>query len=256
MAKSGGTNRIKILTNLEGLLCAALFNTGTMKNFILIAMLAFLASCGTNKEAAYLIVDRPINFDEERRELSLDYMKERYNLRAKDPKINPKMIVLHWTAIPTLEASFKAFDPVKLPGSRADIQKASALNVSAHFLVHRNGEIYRLMPEKLMARHVIGLNHAAIGVENVGGTEDAPLTKAQIDANIWLVEYLASKYNIDYLIGHYEYPNFENHPLWKEKDRAYRTQKTDPGEDFMAAVRNATKKFNFKPVPRFKTSEK
>ncbi|HSP13049.1 MAG TPA: peptidoglycan recognition family protein, partial [Salegentibacter sp.] len=101
-----------------------------------------------------------------------------------------------------------------------------------------------------MARHVIGLNHVAIGIENVGGTEETPLTRAQIDANIWLVNYLANKYDIDYLIGHYEYTNFENHPLWREKDSAYRTQKTDPGEDFMKAVRNATRNFNFKPVPQ------
>ncbi|WP_372917467.1 N-acetylmuramoyl-L-alanine amidase [Salegentibacter sp.] len=221
-----------------------------MKRLALITILLFLASCGTTREADYYIVDKPINFNEERRELSLNYMEERYNLYKKTPKINPKMIVLHWTAIPTLEGSFRAFDPVKLPGARADIQEAGALNVSAHFLVHRNGEIYRLMPEKLMARHVIGLNHVAIGIENVGGTEDAPLTRAQVDANIWLVNYLANKYDIDYLIGHSEYTNFENHPLWKEKDSEYRTQKTDPGEDFMDAVRNATKNFNFKPVPK------
>ena len=253
MEKYGGTNKIKNFINLEGLLFAALFNTGSMRNSILILLLSLLVSCGPSKEAAYLIVDKPISFDEERRELSLDYMQERYRLKKKNPKITPKMIVLHWTAIPGLEASFKAFDPVKLPGARADIQKAGALNVSAHFLVHRNGEIYRLMPEKLMARHVIGLNHAAIGIENVGGTKEAPLTQAQLDANIWLVEYLASKYNIDYLIGHYEYTNFEDHPLWKEVDSGYRTQKTDPGVDFMNAVRHATRNLNFKPVPKPKT---
>ena len=66
---------------------------------------------------------------------------------------------------------------------------------------------------------------------------------------IWLVKYLAEKYDIDYLIGHYEYTNFEGHPLWLEVDESYRTKKTDPGEDFMAEVRAATKKFNFKPVP-------
>ncbi|HEY9183790.1 MAG TPA: peptidoglycan recognition family protein [Salegentibacter sp.] len=221
-----------------------------MKRLFLIITVILFASCAPTREVNYLIIDKPINFNEERRELSLDYIKERYDLVKANSKIIPKMIVLHWTAIPTLEASFNAFNPVKLPGARADIQKAGALNVSAHFLVHRNGEIYRLMPEKLMARHVIGLNHVAIGIENVGGTPKTPLTQAQIDANIWLVNYLANKYNIDYLIGHYEYTNFENHPLWKEKDSGYRTQKTDPGEDFMEAVRNATKNFNFKPIPQ------
>ncbi|MGY5848903.1 N-acetylmuramoyl-L-alanine amidase [Salegentibacter sp. F14] len=227
-----------------------------MKNLVLISIIILLVSCGTNRNPEYFIIDKPINFNEERRELSLSYMNDRYNLQRRNPKITPKMIVLHWTAIPSLEASFNAFDPVRLPGARIDIKKAGALNVSSHFLVHRNGEIYRLMPENLMARHVIGLNHVAIGIENVGGTKDAPLTPAQLDANIYLVHYLAEKYDIDYLIGHYEYTNFEDHPLWREQDGQYRTHKTDPGIDFMDAVRDETKKFNFKPVPKSKTLEK
>ncbi len=100
-----------------------------------------------------------------------------------------------------------------------------------------------------MARHVIGLNHCAIGVENVGGTVDLPLTKAQLKSNIWLVRYLKDKYDIDYLIGHYEYTLFENHPLWLEQDEGYRTKKTDPGTAFMNDVRKAVKDLNFKKLP-------
>ena len=100
-----------------------------------------------------------------------------------------------------------------------------------------------------MARHTIGLNHCAIGIENVGGTEGMPLTTAQLRSNIYLVNYLASKYDIDYVIGHQEYTLFENHSLWLEVDDGYRTEKTDPGMDFVEKVRKATKKFNFKPVP-------
>jgi len=100
-----------------------------------------------------------------------------------------------------------------------------------------------------MARHVIGLNHTAIGVENVGGTEEKPLTDAQLQSNIALVKYLAKKYNIEYLIGHYEYTDFEDHPLWLEKDDGYRTKKTDPGEDFMRKVRQATENLDFKENP-------
>jgi len=100
-----------------------------------------------------------------------------------------------------------------------------------------------------MARHVIGLNHCAIGVENVGGTEDLPLTEAQLQSNIWLVNYLAEKYKIDYVIGHYEYTLFEGHELWLEKDDGYRTVKEDPGEVFMGEVRQAVKNHDFKPLP-------
>ncbi|GAA4317625.1 peptidoglycan recognition family protein [Christiangramia aestuarii] len=203
-----------------------------------------MISCKTSR-----IVDKPIDFGEDRKDLSLKYMKDRYGLESSSPQIEPKMIVLHWTAIPTLEASFRAFENSRLPQSREEISGAGQLNVSAHFLVDRDGTIYRLMPENLMARHVIGLNHAAIGIENVGGTRDTPLTDAQLEANIYLVNYLSDKYDIDYVIGHYEYTNFEGHELWLEKDEAYRTKKTDPGEDFMAKLRNAVKDKNFKEVP-------
>jgi hypothetical protein len=40
------------------------------------------------------------------------------------------------------------------------------------------------------------------------------------------------------LIGHYEYPLFEGHPLWKEKDDGYRTAKIDPGKEFMKNIRD------------------
>jgi N-acetylmuramoyl-L-alanine amidase len=217
--------------------------------YITIIFAFFLFSC-KSAGVAERIIDRPIIFNEEREELSLEYLKERYDLEQSSPDINPKIIVLHWTAIPDLESSFRAFNSVKLPGAREDIQEAGALNVSAHFLVDRDGTIYRLMPETTMARHVIGLNHVAIGVENVGGTKETPLTEAQLNANIGLVKYLDEKYNIEYLLGHYEYPQFEGHELWLEKDDGYRTQKTDPGKEFMQKVREKTKSLNFKPVPK------
>ncbi|WP_373516744.1 peptidoglycan recognition family protein [Pricia sp.] len=217
-----------------------------MKKFLLpILFLLLHLGCKSQVE----IIDKPIIFDESRKELTLDYLEDHYGLQQDTPTIDPKMIVLHWTAIPTFEGSFDAFKDVKLPSWRPDLENASALNVSSHFLVDQDGTIYRLMPETIMARHVIGLNHAAIGVENVGGNEGKPLTEAQLKSNIALVEYLVHTYNIEYLIGHYEYTNFENHPLWLEKDDGYRTKKTDPGQDFMRKVRQATAKLNFKENP-------
>ncbi len=217
-----------------------------MKQHILIFLLFLgLAAC----ESELAIIDTPIIFDENRKSMTLDYLKERYELDRASIEITPKMIVLHWTVYETLAESFAAFEKPSLPNWRPDIENISGLNVSAHFLVDRDGTIYRLMPENYMARHVIGLNHCAIGIENVGGTENAPLTKEQLKSNIQLVIYLAKKYPIEYLIGHYEYTRFEGHPLWLEVDDGYRTEKTDPGPDFMKNVREATRSFNFKPLP-------
>lgn len=215
-----------------------------MKYAVFCISLFLFYACGTSKQ----IVNKPIVFDEERIQLTKEYLSTRYGLEQDKPIIVPKMIVLHWTAIPTLQQSFDAFYTSQLP-SRPDIATASPLNVSSQFLVDQDGTIYRLMPETTMARHVIGLNHTAIGVENVGGTKGVPLTQEQIDANIWLVRYLSKKYPIEYLIGHYEYTNFEGHELWLEVDEGYRTEKTDPGEDFMRAVRKKTRKLKLKAAP-------
>ena len=218
-----------------------------MRTVLLFVMgAALLSSC----RSTISIVDKPIVFDTERERLSLEYLDQRYGLDADTPEIIPKMIVLHWTVIPTFEKSFAAFENPTLPNWRPDINGVSGLNVSSQFMVDRDGTIYRLLPETTMARHVIGLNHCAIGVENVGGAEGQPLTKAQLKANIKLVRYLAEKYEIDYLIGHYEYTLFENHPLWLEQDSGYRTVKTDPGPEFMARVRKAVTDLNFKPTPK------
>lgn len=217
-----------------------------MRTILLFVLgLVLLSSC----KSALSIVDKPIIFNTERERLTLEYLDQRYGLDAETPEISPKMIVLHWTVIPTFEKSFAAFENPTLPNWRPDIKSVSGLNVSSQFMVDRDGTIYRLMPETNMARHVIGLNHCAIGVENVGGDEGQPLTKAQLKSNIRLVRYLADTYDIDYLIGHYEYTLFENHPLWLEKDSGYRTVKTDPGTEFMEKVRKAVKNLDFKPVP-------
>ena len=215
------------------------------KSIVYFVLGLLILSCTSTKS----IVDHPITFNEERKILTLEYLQNRYGLEQDSPRIEPKMIVLHWTVIPTFEKSFEAFDPVTLPNWRPDIKNVSGLNVSSQFMVDRDGTIYQLLPETTMARHVIGLNHCAIGVENVGGTEELPLTKAQLKSNIWLVKYLKDKYDIDYLIGHYEYTLFENHPLWLEIDEGYRTVKTDPGPEFMANVRKAVKNLDFKELP-------
>ena len=185
------------------------------------------------------IIDRPIIFNEKRIALSKQYLQKHYGLNVKNINIHAKIIVVHWTAINDFKRSIERFIEPTLPSDRPDIQKASALNVSTHFMIDRDGTIYRLMPETIMARHVIGLNYSAIGIENVGGENNIDnLTQAQFQANIALIDYLRSKYpSIEYLIGHHEYTHLTDHPLWLEKDKNYRTLKYDPGDAFMYRLR-------------------
>jgi len=206
-----------------------------------------LAACAAGPK----IVDRPVPFGEHRQQLTRDYIAKQYGLQVNDITIVPRMIVLHWTASDDFDVSYNTFIP-DTAGGRPDLMSAGNLNVGIQFLVGMDGRIYRLMPETWMARHVIGLNYEAIGVENVGGQRSVDnLTDAQIEANAQLVRYLVRRYpTIEYLIGHHEYRLFEGTPLWRERDPSYRTGKVDPGERFMNAVRTRVADLKLKGPPQ------
>uniref|UniRef100_UPI004047ECD4 peptidoglycan recognition protein family protein n=1 Tax=Aliarcobacter sp. TaxID=2321116 RepID=UPI004047ECD4 len=183
------------------------------------------------------IKQMPIDFTENRVELTKQYIENSYGFKVDNINIIPEIIVIHHTATDDLEDSYKRFKPELLLLDRKYIKKAGNLNVSAHFLVDFDGTIYSMMPETYMGRHIIGLNYSSIGIENVGGNKKM-LTKEQLKANIELVKYLKEKYKtIKYLIGHYEYRGFEKHPLFLEKDAKYRTVKHDPDKNFMESLK-------------------
>lgn len=196
-----------------------------------------------------VIISKPIFFDDRRRELSVQYLRNRHGLIQADATIVPRIVVVHWTDIPTIEESFAVFDPVELPLARRAIGSASALNVSSQYLIDRDGTIYQLLPDTVFARHVIGLNYCAIGIENVGNDSDLPLTDAQLESNIALIRLLHGKHDIEYVIGHNEYSQFIGHPLWRETDPDYLTEKTDPGIDFMIKLRAGLTDLSLKSAP-------
>lgn len=196
------------------------------------------------------ILEKPIIFDDIRKDLSLLYLKERYGITKSFPSINPRIVVVHWTGMVDLEASHKIMNDPSLSASRTDIQKGGSLNVSAHYLVGRNGDIYRMLPDTVFARHVIGLNYYAIGIENVGN-DQYPLTDDQLEANIKLIKLLKEKFDIDYVIGHYEYKSFIGTPLWLEQNDSYLTEKTDPGIEFMERLRNELQDLDVAGPPDF-----
>lgn len=212
----------------------------------ILVMLSMAWAC--SPQSTFRIIDKPITWNAEREKLSVQYLKDRHGLEQNTASIKPKMVVVHWTAIDNIEVTFDVFDPPTL-GGRADLTSASNLNVSSQFLIDRDGTIFRLLPDTTFARHTIGLNYLAIGVENVG-SDDMPLTKKQLQANEALIRYLKRKYPIEYVIGHHEYQNFQGTELWKEADPNYRTVKTDPGDKFMNQLRKNLSDLNLKPVPK------
>ena len=206
-----------------------------MKNLIYFLFL-LIGSFSTAQKSEIKIISKPISYNEERVRLSLEYLKDHHGLVQKTPVIIPKMIVLHYTAGGTVESNYKYFNKTHLENTRNTLKKQSTLNVSSQFIIDRDGTIYQLMEPNMFARHTIGLNYCAIGVENIGSKKQ-PLTEKQVTANVQLVRYLAQKYKIEYLIGHSEYGVFRNSKLWKESDPNYFTGKEDPGKDFMNKVR-------------------
>lgn len=150
------------------------------------------------------LVSRPIVFDAQRRFLTALY-REKHTGDCDHEKngmdscllINPKIIVLHMTDLDDLE---KSFEYMKEPVLREEREKLISrsydrLNVSAHYLVDKDGSIYSLMPDNYMARHAMGVNHLSIAIENVGFNISGP-SREQVDSNIRLIRYLMKKYNI------------------------------------------------------------
>jgi N-acetylmuramoyl-L-alanine amidase len=195
------------------------------------------------------IIRKPIRYDAERVKLSIEYLKTRHGLVQTTPSIRPKMIVLHFTGSGTAQSVHAYFNPSQIEQGRQYNRTESLLNVSSQYLVDRDGTIFQLMYDTLFARHTIGLNYCAIGIENVGGPS-SPLTEKQVMANVALVRHLCMKYpEIEYLIGHSEYLRFRNKSIWKETDPNYITYKTDPGDGFLAKVRERLKNYPLRDRP-------
>lgn len=221
------------LSKLFATVCRVLLE-GTLLFLIFYINNGFALDCGQIH-----IINKPIIFNAERVKLTQAYRIHHYGIQSQSITIIPKMIVLHWTETKTLKEAYDNFySPVI--AQRPELIGYSSLNVSAHYIVDRDGTIYQLMPDNFMARHVIGLNNIAIGIENVGGATVPKdhLTTAQLHSNACLILILKKKYpTIKYLIGHYEYLKFKNTPLWEDKFPDYITQKEDPGFEFMKDVR-------------------
>lgn len=208
---------------------------------------AFLTGTTGVYGAELSIVDRYIELGEHRLELIREYAQLHYG--SEEVYIQPKAIVLHWTASSSGEGVYAYFYSAETENSF--YRKQGRLNVSAQFLVERDGTIFRLTPENLLNRHAIGINWCAIGIENVGGVDGKEdLTEEQVQANRNLVIYLKEKYpEITYLLGHYQLKYMRDTALWKEYSQGYQTGKTDPGPHFMKAVIEATKPLDLLTFP-------
>lgn len=204
-----------------------------------IAIITTLLHASIHAEAFDIeITDVPI-MTQERYDLMKDYAKKHYKLPHAN-LISPKIIVIHYTAIATLGQSLEAFKTTKIAPFRDKLISYGLVNVGAHYVVDRKGNIYSLIPTTLMTRHAIGYNYTSISIENVG-LDAGNLTDKQIRANAKLVNMLLFKHpSINYLIGHHEYMNqtLPHYIYYKAEIPEYSpTIKIDPGFDFMRRLR-------------------
>lgn len=110
-------------------------------------------------------------------------------------------IVLHSSYNPNGGEAYDVSELVKIYES---------YGVSAHYLIDRGGQIYRLVEDKNIAYHAgvskmpdgrQGVNDFSIGIEMMN-KEDTQFTKAQYEAVNTLVAALKKKYGIKYVVGH------------------------------------------------------
>ena len=201
-----------------------------MKKFFVAICAAIIFSANTPALAEDIpFLDNFITWTENRDRLIDEYTLKHYGKIYRE--IIPQAVVVHWTAMGTLESNRDFFD--------SEYRDDGTLNVASQFLVGRDGTIWRLMPETKFARHVIGYNHCAIGIENVGGYNgQEDLTEAQLAANIRLIKYLHEKYpTIKYVFGHYQQNTARASGLYVENVAGYYSIKTDPGPKFMRGLR-------------------
>lgn len=172
-------------------------------------------------------------------ELTKQYCKEHYGFDGY--KLDtPRIVVVHYTAIDNLDATLNLFKKDNIASSRDYIKDFSTLNVGIHYVVDKDGRIFHLMPDTIVARHLIGFNHVSLGIENIA-TDSTGLTNEQVESNARLIRFLAKKYTtIKHMIGHDEYNDstLSHYKYFRSLNSKYKPYgKIDPGPSFMRKLR-------------------
>jgi beta-N-acetylhexosaminidase len=160
------------------------------------------------------IVVKPIPFGPARLAETRAYAKRHYGVDSWR-LVHPHVIVEHYTASDTFASAYATF------ASNAS-NLGEQPGVCAHFVIDRDGTIYRLVPPSIICRHTVGLNYTAIGIEHVGTSDGQILAdRRQLDASLRLTLWLMSRYGIRLrnVIGHNESLTSPYHrdryPAWR-----------------------------------------
>jgi N-acetylmuramoyl-L-alanine amidase len=146
------------------------------------------------------IVKKYIRYGDGRKAQMIRYSRRHYGAsQATYILRNPKAVVLHHTAGATWQAAWYTFN-----GNSA--YNGEKPGVSAQFIIDKDGTIYQLMPLRYRARHCIGMNWKAFGIEFVqeyvsgkdGHWMDRQILRRtrQVNAGLKLVRWLQARYGI------------------------------------------------------------
>lgn len=198
------------------------------------------------------IIQKQIPITETRKELTREYTKRHYGIEALHMD-TPKIVVVHWTGGGSINSVYTYFSHDTTRRSAMPPHKGDRVNVGAQFLVDRDGTIYQLFDETFIARHCIGMNYHAIGIENIGGENNQEnLTEHQLKSNVQLIYYLKQKYpTIKLVIGHFESERFADYPeFYTELIHSPYTGRLDPGKEFICSVRTELAKLEGQHNPQ------
>lgn len=105
-------------------------------------------------------------------------------------------IIVHATGGPFCKGGQVVFSPAGNVATMKRFFEASG-QVSIHYIVGRDGEIARSVPENEVAIHTVGHNDAAIGIELINaGDGREPYPKEQIDALVKLIRGIQQRWRI------------------------------------------------------------
>jgi beta-N-acetylhexosaminidase len=177
------------------------------------AVLALARATAPPREVA-----RPIPYGPERRADMAAYAERHYGI--DDFRLrNPKVIVEHYTVTSTFAPVFDYFSR-----NEPDPELNELPGICAHYVIDRDGTIYRLVPASIMCRHTVGLNWTAIGIEHVGHSDAQVMGNArQLAASLRLTRALQGRHGIATrnVIGHNEN---RDSPFHRERVARLRTQ--------------------------------
>jgi N-acetylmuramoyl-L-alanine amidase len=164
------------------------------------------------------VVSRPIPYDAQRKADMRAYARRHYGIddhRLRDPKV----IVQHYTVTDTFEPVYNAFAP-----NRPDPELGELPGICAHYVIDRDGTIYRLVSTRIMCRHTVGLNWTSIGIEHVGRSDAQVLgNRRQMATSLRLTRMLQGRHGISTrnVIGHNEN---RSSPFHRERVARLRSQ--------------------------------